>query len=181
MNESRPRYEPPQPRQIKFKASWQELLAVTIIVGILQAVLSPLFNSAMVSRPRKTACLSNGKRLSRAVMMYSQDHDEHLPLAENWYEATDLYYNDKTLVCPERPNHLGVGYAMDERLSGRSMDSIGAPHDKRPLLYESSNFTPNAHDSGTSFAGRHTNQTGWVGFVDGHVKIFQKATYPHCK
>ncbi len=170
MSHSRPRYEPPQPEKLSFfKFSLKELLAVTVIVGLLAAILNPLFNSAMVSRPRKTACISNGKQLSLAVMMYSQDYDEHLPLAKNWYDAAYPYYKNKGFVCPERPRKQGIGYAMDERLSGRSMDKIGAPHDKRPLLYESSNLAPNAHDSGTSFAGRHKG-TGWVGFVDGHVK-----------
>ena len=145
-----------------------ELLVVIAIIAILAAILFPVFAQAR-DKARSAACLSNTKQLSLGVIMYSQDYDEHLPLAKNWYDAAYPYYKNKGFVCPERPRKQGIGYAMDERLSGRSMDKIGAPHDKRPLLYESSNLAPNAHDSGTSFAGRHKG-TGWVGFVDGHVK-----------
>jgi prepilin-type processing-associated H-X9-DG protein len=180
MTEPRPHYEPPKPCfQLKVKLT--EILVCLVILGILYAILYPLFLAASINPGRKLSCLSNGKQLSLAVMMYSQDYDEHLPLAANWYDASYPYYRNKALVCPERPNKQGVGYAMDERLSGRSLNKVGQDHSARPLLYESANVTPNAHDAGTSFAGRHTNQTGWVGFVDGHVKMFQKATYPQCK
>ncbi|WP_309712137.1 type II secretion system protein [Armatimonas sp.] len=178
MSQPSPRYEPPRPR-FQLKASLTEILVCLAIVGILYAILFPIF-----AQPRERAsqsyCLSNGKQLSLAVMMYSQDYDEYLPLATNWYDASYPYRKNR-LRCPRLSDPNGIGYAMDERLSGRSLDKIGAPHDKSPLLYESSNFTPNAHDAVTSFAGRHTNQTGWVGFVDGHVKMLQKANYPPCK
>ena len=178
MNQPRLHYEPPPPERSFFKFSLKELLVVVVIVGFLSAVLYPLVRSAETSPGRKIACLSNGKQLSLAVMMYSQDYDDHLPLATNWYDATYSYYKNKALVCPERPSGHGVGYAMDDRLSARAENNIGAPHATRSLLYESSNLKPNAHDAMSSFAGRHKNKTGWIGFVDGHVKMFQEATCP---
>ncbi|WP_395090860.1 type II secretion system protein [Armatimonas sp.] len=165
-----PRYQPPQPQRRTglFTFNLKELLVVLGILGVLTAFLKPIFDQASsASRP---GCLSYGKQLSLAAMMYTQDYDEHLPLASNWYDATYPYYKNKALVCPERPSGHGVGYAMDDRLSGRSLDNVGAPHATRPLLYESSNLKPNAHDAMSSFAGRHKNKTGWIGFVDGHVK-----------
>jgi type II secretory pathway pseudopilin PulG len=172
MSQPRPRYEPPKPR-FQLKASLTEILVCLAIVGILYAIVFPIFAQPR-ERPSQSSCLSNGKQLSLAVMMYSLDYDEHLPLATKWAEVLMPYqpHRRKPLYCEQLRNYVpGIsGYAMDERLSGRSKDKIGAPHDKRPLLYESSNSTPNAHDSLTSFAGRHVQQRGWVGFVDGHVK-----------
>ena len=173
MSQPRPRYEPPRPR-FQLKVSLTEILVCLVIVGILYAILYPLFLSSKEKAPSLT-CLSNGRQLSLAVMLYSQDYDEHLPLAKNWYDASYPYYKNRALVCPERPNKQGVGYAMDERLSGRSMDNIGQDHRARILLYESSGFAPNAHDPGTSFEARHKGNRphdpkyGWVGYVDGHV------------
>ncbi|WP_394793391.1 type II secretion system protein [Armatimonas sp.] len=169
MSQPRPRYEPPQPEKLSFfKFSLKELLVVVVIVTIFAAIIFPIFADA-TTRSRHVACLSNGKQLTIATQMYSKDYDDHLPQATSWYTGLQYYLTYPNQVCTLRTKSQGVGYAMDERLSGRSLEKIGASHAKRPLLYESSNFTPNAHDSGTSFAGRHKG-TGWVGFVDGHVK-----------
>lgn len=178
MNESRPHYEPPRPR-FQLKVSLTEILVCLAIVGILYAILYPLLLSSKEKAPSLT-CLSNGRQLSLAIMMYSQDYDEHLPLAKNWYDASYAYYKNR-LRCPRLSDPKGIGYAMDERLSGRSLDKIGAPHDESPLLYESRNILANAHDPLNSFVGRHDHQMGWIGFVDGHVKMETEGGKPRSR
>ena len=179
MNQPRPRYEPPQPQRRTgfFTFNLKELLVVLGILGVLTAFLKPIFDQAS-SVSRRTGCLSNGKQLSLAVKMYSQDYDEHLPLAANWYDAVHPYHKGSDFVCFKLPKNQGVGYAMDDRLSGRSLEKIGAPHAKRPLIFESPNLARNAHDPIVNFAGRHDGKRGWVGFVDGHVKMFTSEAPP---
>uniref|UniRef100_UPI00286BF8A3 hypothetical protein n=1 Tax=Armatimonas sp. TaxID=1872638 RepID=UPI00286BF8A3 len=101
-------------------------------------------------------------------------------LATNWYDASYPYRKNK-LRCPRLSDPNGIGYAMDERLSERSLDKIGAPHDKTPLLYESRSILPNAHDPLASFVGRHDHQMGWIGFVDGHVKMETEGGKPRSR
>jgi len=52
-----------------------ELLVVIAIIAILAAILFPVFAQAR-EKARGTSCLSNGKQMGTAVMMYAQDYDE---------------------------------------------------------------------------------------------------------
>jgi prepilin-type N-terminal cleavage/methylation domain-containing protein/prepilin-type processing-associated H-X9-DG protein len=56
-----------------------ELLVVIAIIAILAAILFPVFAQAR-SKARQTACLSNSKQLGSALLMYSQDYDETMPM-----------------------------------------------------------------------------------------------------
>jgi prepilin-type N-terminal cleavage/methylation domain-containing protein/prepilin-type processing-associated H-X9-DG protein len=52
-----------------------ELLVVIAIVGVLAAILFPVFATAR-EKARATDCLSNLKQLGMATMLYVQDYDE---------------------------------------------------------------------------------------------------------
>ncbi|NLO06332.1 MAG: prepilin-type N-terminal cleavage/methylation domain-containing protein [candidate division WS1 bacterium] len=56
-----------------------ELLVVIAIIAILAAILFPVFARAR-EKARQSACLSNVKQISLAILMYSQDYDERLPM-----------------------------------------------------------------------------------------------------
>ena len=56
-----------------------ELLVVIAIIAILAAILFPVFAQAR-AKARQTACLSNMKQIGTAMLMYTQDYDEMLPL-----------------------------------------------------------------------------------------------------
>ena len=57
-----------------------ELLVVIAIIAILAAILFPVFAQAR-EKARQTVCVSNLKQLTTATIMYVQDYDESLPLA----------------------------------------------------------------------------------------------------
>jgi len=86
-----------------------ELLVVIAIIAILAAILFPVFAQAREAA-RKTSCASNAKNLGTAVLMYTQDYDEQLPLAAyatsgfnfvTWHELTDPYAKNKEIWhCP---------------------------------------------------------------------------------
>ncbi len=56
-----------------------ELLVVIAIIAILAAILFPVFGQARESA-RQASCLSNGKQIALAAIMYSQDYDELWPI-----------------------------------------------------------------------------------------------------
>ena len=55
-----------------------ELLVVIAIIGILAAILFPVFSKAR-ENARRASCLSNLKQLTLGFMQYTQDNDETLP------------------------------------------------------------------------------------------------------
>ena len=62
-----------------------ELLVVIAIIGILAAILFPVFARTR-ENARRANCQSNVKQILLAITQYTQDYDEHLPLqsfAEN--------------------------------------------------------------------------------------------------
>jgi prepilin-type N-terminal cleavage/methylation domain-containing protein/prepilin-type processing-associated H-X9-DG protein len=62
-----------------------ELLVVIAIIAILAAILFPVFAQAR-EKARQTACLSNGKQIGTALMMYAQDYDSTypIPISDAW-------------------------------------------------------------------------------------------------
>jgi prepilin-type N-terminal cleavage/methylation domain-containing protein/prepilin-type processing-associated H-X9-DG protein len=56
-----------------------ELLVVIAIIAILAAILFPVFAQAR-DKARAATCISNGKQVGLALMMYAQDYDETLPI-----------------------------------------------------------------------------------------------------
>ncbi len=65
-----------------------ELLVVIAIIGILAAMVFPVFARARESA-RKAVCLSNVKNIALAVQMYLADNNDTLPPAESRQEARD--------------------------------------------------------------------------------------------
>jgi len=68
-----------------------ELLVVIAIIGILAAMVFPVFARARESA-RKAVCLSNVKNIGLAIQMYLADNNDTLPPAENRQEVTDYFH-----------------------------------------------------------------------------------------
>jgi len=67
-----------------------ELLVVIAIIGILAAMVFPVFARARESA-RKAVCLSNVKNVALAIQMYLADNNDTLPPAERRQEVVDYY------------------------------------------------------------------------------------------
>jgi prepilin-type N-terminal cleavage/methylation domain-containing protein/prepilin-type processing-associated H-X9-DG protein len=67
-----------------------ELLVVIAIIGILAAMVFPVFARARESA-RKAVCLSNVKNIALAIQMYLGDNNDTLPPGEHRQEVTDYF------------------------------------------------------------------------------------------
>lgn len=98
-----------------------ELLVVVAIIGLLAAILFPVF-SRVRENARRASCQSNLKQIGASVMQYMQDYDEACPLS--WYNAQtgdavsynyvvrwmDMVYpyvkSDQVFSCPSLKNRV---------------------------------------------------------------------------
>jgi prepilin-type N-terminal cleavage/methylation domain-containing protein len=93
-----------------------ELLVVIAIIGILAAILFPVFSSAR-EKARQTSCLSNLRQVGISTLMYAQDYDEsyvHTELGGDAGDANERYWGDmlqpytkswQMLACPSAGGH----------------------------------------------------------------------------
>ena len=84
-----------------------ELLVVIAIIAILAAILFPVFAQAR-EQARKTACLSNVKQITLAMLMYVQDYDETFVDAGinpffNWQNPKTGQYDNGASVMSNEP------------------------------------------------------------------------------
>jgi prepilin-type N-terminal cleavage/methylation domain-containing protein/prepilin-type processing-associated H-X9-DG protein len=87
-----------------------ELLVVIAIIGILAAMVFPLFARARESA-RKIQCLSNVKNIALAFQMYITDYDR-FPPSEHRSEVVDWFYTDPAGNCGPVDEH-GAHWGAD--------------------------------------------------------------------
>jgi prepilin-type processing-associated H-X9-DG protein len=123
--------------------------------------------------------MTNVKILSLTLMMYAADHDDKLPPAGTWVDATsdyasrDGYYPDPSV---ENRKEDEYGFAFFEPVSLVGLDTITKPEGV-PLVFQSVLMGRNAHSDlrtlpriPRSFRGKEG--LNYVAFCDGHVKGF---------
>ena len=133
-----------------------ELLVVIAIIGLLAAILFPVFGRVR-EQARKTTCQSNLKQLGLSFSQYAQDYDERLPttysfespgpavnswdLALKPYVGINLHYGvgviQSIFLCPDDTIPPGAGatrrtYAMPRDPVGATnafaaVNSVGPP------------------------------------------------------
>lgn len=102
-----------------------ELLVVIAIIGLLAAILFPVFGRAR-ENARRSNCQSNLKQIGLGLTQYVQDFDERLPLAGTlttanvspgaaayaWWRIHILPYTKNTQIylCPSRARMSSINY-----------------------------------------------------------------------
>ncbi|MEN6344023.1 MAG: hypothetical protein ABFE16_01900 [Armatimonadia bacterium] len=130
----------------------------------------------VASKSTQAACQSNMKQLGLALLMYCQDYDEKMPIADRWCDAVFPYCkNEAIFTCPADKEQWS--YAMNYKLSRQLMARIEQPA-WTIALFESEPSRRNAWDkdapAGASLASppRHGDFNNFA-FTDGHVKALR--------
>lgn len=133
-----------------------ELLVVIAVIGLLAAILFPVFGRVR-ENARRTACLSNCKQLGMAMMQYAQDYDEKFPTvrySQATYQAPypnyrtwdaaifDYVRTNDAYVCPSVVRENTRSHAMNIWVTGWT--SYFANFDGGANTY-TANEVPNAY------------------------------------
>lgn len=125
-----------------------ELLVVIAVIGIIAAILFPVFQSAR-ERGRAASCLSNERQIGLSLLQYAQDYDQVYPsgvmLSINppgptglGWAGTSFQYvknanlygcpDDKTTLSPANTtNATVVSYALNTNVAGTDVKDITSP------------------------------------------------------
>jgi prepilin-type N-terminal cleavage/methylation domain-containing protein/prepilin-type processing-associated H-X9-DG protein len=160
-----------------------ELLVVIAIIAILAAILFPVFAQAR-EKARQTACLSNCRQLSLAIMQYAQDYDEDMPFTINgpnngsstsyitWDEAFQPYIKNgspdvnvaSVYVCPSAKNAkipsngtYAVSYITNGSVMRTNTNGATAPYSLSRFQEPSSTIAMGETDFAPTGTGSKTN------------------------
>ena len=129
-----------------------ELLVVIAIIGILAAMLFPVFAQARESA-RKIQCLSNVKNISMAIQMYLGDYDRLPPLDTD--PAAASFFNSVRSGCGylrDANPYLRWPVVLDEYIKNREVWQCSSAR----LQGGVNTVVPSYYTSG--------NYTGWVAY-----------------
>jgi len=130
--------------------------------------------SAAKARALTIQCENNMRQISLAARMYSAEHDDHFPGANNWCEALKQYVPNSTQVykCAAAKSSEGCDYAYNSQVAGLETRNVNP---NTVLFFESEPGWNQSGGSGTILSqprhkGRARQQTITVAFADGHVE-----------
>ncbi len=128
-----------------------ELLVVIAIIAILAAILFPVFAQAR-EKARQTACLSNGRQIGTAFLMYAQDYDDNLVLTSYSPDAAVGTSNSWTNQCqPYIKNRNVFRCPSDQTTNWAETDAevLTAPTTKKKMT----SYLLNAYMAGSAAWG----------------------------
>jgi hypothetical protein len=120
---------------------------------------------------RRMPCLSNVKQMNLGLLMYAEDHDQTLPLANGWMDSIGRYvYRGAVFHDFEGVGPGDYGYALRESAGGLKQATKKEP-EKFATVFDSILTTRSAHSDPSSMPhpGRHNGRDA-VGFLDGHAR-----------
>jgi len=142
-----------------------ELLVVIGIIGMLMALLLPIFAHARAKAWDGT-CLSNQRQIAMALVMWAQDHDETLPDAATVWP--DLQLDAQLLRCPAMRSRAQNSYAFNAAIGGEVLTSISDP--TATVLTADGKSADNLANSAADLDPRHHAMVV-AGYVDGHALL----------
>jgi len=115
------------------------------------------------------SCIANLTQITGATMIYSMDHDDRLPPASTWADATLPYTIGRTAyACPDIDGSQAdqFGHAFSTALSLRAIKSVADPS-SQVLFFDSSDLRWNANgDPAKAVSGGRWN----VATLDGNFR-----------
>lgn len=149
------------------------LVVVAFSIGLPQFLWPIQGNDKEHERILAGRPLANAKRLATAFMLYAADHDDRLPLAENWVDALMPYVRDEATFLTTWPRTSPTRFAFFAELSGVKVFQF-ENRSSVPLVFESSSHEKNAY-GGLDMIRWRGDLGCAVGFLDSSARFMPKS------
>lgn len=166
-----------------------ELLVVIAIIGLLAAILFPVFSRAR-ENARRSACQSNLKQIGLGLIQYTQDYDEALTSfsygtdsgasdATDRYKWMDAIYSyvksEQVFDCPSTRGTIDVnkysyragGYAYGSYTMNAESNDGGAP---TPPASRYAGYSPGSPNYYTTRLSQVADASGTIWVMDGSYR-----------
>lgn len=107
--------------------TWLSLAALVVSVATL-AYCGSFFLRARDKAFRQN-CLCNVDQLTLCALQYCADHEDRLPLADNWCDALFPYVKNEQLYNCWSGHYDPCDYVYNSALSGVRRDQVTSPHE----------------------------------------------------
>mgnify|MGYP001309147609 CR=1 FL=1 len=164
-----------------------ELLVVVAIIGILAAILFPVFAKAR-ENARRASCISNLKQIALSGQLYLQDNDRIYPPvptindgSSGWaFELSKYAKNDAVFQCPSETKDMDEGFTdywmngnvlnlSESRLQSPSNVLLLGDGDTNAVDYALPSTDYGNWEVDAAYATRHLDGADFA-FADGHAK-----------
>lgn len=136
-----------------------------IIVGIFACLLVCNIAVSVRTKLNKGECMENMRKISMALIMYSEDYDDRLPPLDKWNKYAG---SADSLICPSAGSKTLPSYALNSKLRGVSLNDVEKLY-QSVLIFDS---VPGNNQSGgpelLPLKPRHNSGENYC-FVDGHA------------
>lgn len=145
---------------------------LSALICVTAALFAPVLQSAGASMETQN-CLSNLRRVSRALLLYADANGDLLPGGQ-WAEQLVSIEPDRLVyACPHqrRIDPRSSGYALNTAMAGKKLESVQNPG-QVPMVFDSKATAPGAiaDPADVPRPGRHKNgRLNNIAYADGHV------------
>ena len=155
-------------------------LMCMLLIIVSAAIFFPVFRQARVAARRADA-VQRMQDVATATLMYSEEHDDCLPIANDWMDSVSQYvkkqvdFHSPGLNDRNPLKEPAYGIAFMAPLSAVKLSSIENPA-QRALIFDSTLERRNASSGLDTLPkpprfGRTETGGNVISFVDGHAKL----------
>jgi len=145
---------------------------VSAVFLVLLPVLAGMLLPALATAKQKASnvqCVNNVKQLCLGLMIYADENNGALPLADKWCDAIVSYVgNEGVFKCPEGANTERAHYGFNRKLSGVSLKQIESPATTVMIFEMSGGWNSSGGPDEILATPRHKSVV--IGFADGHCE-----------
>jgi hypothetical protein len=146
-----------------------ETLAILSFFAVVGGV-GAAFAAEATQANAASNCLSSMDDLARVALLYAENNDGFLPLADSWQDAMAPELREGT-KC--RSAETPESYAMNSWASGGRLADIPEP-DRAVLFFEAAPWRGNAAGGAEWFFARHRG-VGYIAFANGTTRKVSQA------